>query len=303
VRVGLSLPQLGGAVSRHVVQGFCERSEELGFTGLWVQQHLFFPHQPTSGYAARPGLAIPERYRSIISPLETLAAAAAWTSVATIGTSVLVAGYHRPVDLAQRLSTLDLLSEGRLIVGFSVGWSDDEHRQMDVDPRTRGARCDELIDALEACWGPDPVSFSGRFFSIPEADVRPKPVQQPRPPLMSGMRSEAGLRRTAERFDIWNPASGPLDQLLEVRERLQAMRPADRPPLQVYWNLFVQPPVQVANLRSLTVDELVEMVAAARAAGLEGVMVDANFWSEIERPEDWARVPDLLAPLVSAAAE
>ncbi len=187
-------------------------------------------------------------------------------------------------------------------MGFSVGWSDDEHRQMDVDPRTRGARCDELIDALEACWGPDPVSFSGRFFSIPEADVRPKPVQQPRPPLMSGMRSEAGLRRTAERFDIWNPASGTLDQHLEIRERLQAMRPADRPPLQVYWNLFVQPPVQVANLRSLTVDELAEMVAAARAAGLEGVMVDANFWSEIERPEDWARVPDLLAPLVSAAA-
>jgi probable F420-dependent oxidoreductase len=285
-----------------VVQGFCERSEELGFTGLWVQQHLFFPHQPTSGYAARPGLAIPERYRTIISPLETLAAAAAWTSVATIGTSVLVAGYHRPVDLAQRLSTLDVLSEGRLIVGFSVGWSDDEHRQMDVDPRTRGARCDELIDALEACWGPDPVSYSGRFFTIPEADVRPKPVQQPRPPLMSGMRSEAGLRRTAERFDIWNPASGTLDQHLELRERLQTMRPAGRPPLQVYWNLFVQPPVQVANLRTLTVDELAEMVAAARAAGLEGVMVDANFWSEIERPEDWARVPDLLAPLVSAAA-
>ena len=115
---------------------------------------------------------------------------------------------------------------------------------------------------------------------------------------MSGMRSEAGLRRTAERFDIWNPASGTLEQHLEIRERLQAMRPADRPPLQVYWNLFVQPPVQVANLRSLTVDELAEMVAAARAAGLEGVMVDANFWSEIERPEDWARVPDLLAPLV-----
>jgi hypothetical protein len=72
--------------------------------------------------------------------------------------------------------------------------------------------------------------------------------------------------------------------------------------LQVYWNLFVQPPVQVANLRSLTVDELADMVAAARAAGLEGVIVDANFWSEVERPEDWARVPDLLAPLVSAAA-
>ena len=301
MKVGLSLPQLGGRVTRSVLRGFCERSEELGFGGLWVQQHLFYPHQSKSGYSARPGLAIPDRYRSILAPLETLAAAAAWTTAPTIGTSVLVAGYHRPVDLAQRLSTLDLVSDGRLIVGFSVGWSDDEHEQMDVDPRTRGARCDELIMALKACWGPDPVSFHGRFFDIPPSDVRPKPVRQPRPQLMSGMRSEAGLRRTAEHFDIWNPASGTLEQLLEIKGRLAEMRAPELPALEVYWNLFVQPPVEVANLRTLTIDELATHVAAARDAGLEGVMVDANFWSEIDSSERWAEVPDRLAPLLDAA--
>ena len=301
MQVGLSVPQLGGHVSRNVLREFCERSEEIGFGGLWVQQHLFYPRQPISGYAARPGLAVPERYRSIMGALETLSAAAAWTSDVTVGTSVLVAGYHRPVDLAQRLSTIDVLSAGRLVAGFSVGWSDDEHAQMDVDPRTRGARCDELIDALVACWGPDPVSFSGRFFNIPEADVRPKPLQQPRPRLMSGMRSEAGLRRTAERFDIWNPASGTLEQHLETFDRLRAMRPAGLAPLEMYWNLFVQPPVEVSNLRTLTVDELAEQVAEARDAGLAGVMVDANFWSEIDSPEAWISVPDRLAPLLSAA--
>ena len=301
MKIGLSVPQLGNHVTRTVLRRFCERSEELGFDGLWVQQHLFYPHQPISGYSARPGLAIPERYRSILSPLETLAAAAAWTSNTTVGTSVLVAGYHRPLDLAQRLATIDVLSEGRLIVGFSVGWSDDEHAQMDVDPRTRGARCDELIDALNACWGPDPVSFSGRFFNIPEADVRPKPVQRPRPKLMSGMRSEAGLRRTAERFDIWNPASGTLEQHLETFGRLGTMRPPGMAPLELYWNLFVQPPVEVANLRTLTIDELAEHVAEARAAGLDGVMVDANFWSDIDSAGQWGTVPDRLSPLLSAA--
>jgi hypothetical protein len=219
----------------------------------------------------------------------------------SVGTSVLVAGYHRPLDLAQRLSTIDLLSDGRLIVGFSVGWSDDEHAQMDVDPRTRGARCDELVDALNACWGPDPVSFSGRFFEIPEADVRPKPVQRPRPKLMSGMRSEAGLRRTAERFDIWNPASGTLEQHLETYARLGAMRPPGLTPLELYWYLFVQPPVEVANLRTLTIDELTEHVAEAREAGVDAVMVDANFWGEIDSAERWVAVPDRLAPILSAA--
>jgi hypothetical protein len=172
---------------------------------------------------------------------------------------------------------------------------------MDVDPRTRGVRCDELIDALNCCWGPDPVSFSGRFFSITESEVRPKPVQTPRPKLMSGMRSETGLRRTAERFDIWNPASGTLDQHLETYARLGEMRPPELAPLELYWNLFVQPPVEVANLRTLTIDELVEHVAEARTAGLDGVMVDANFWSEIDSAEQWATVPDRLAPLLSAA--
>src|SRR4029077_1014049 len=134
--------------------------------------------------------------------LETLTAAAAWTTRPVVGTSILVAGLHRPVALAQQLSTIDVLSGGRLVAGFSVGWSDEEHQQMDVDPRTRGARCDELIDALLACGGRDPVELAGRVFTLSQAGVNPKPVQVPRPRLLSGMRSPAGLRRTAERFDI-----------------------------------------------------------------------------------------------------
>lgn len=301
MRVGLSLPQLGGHVDRDAVRGFAERAEELGFGSLYVQQHLFYPLNPASGYSARPGLAVPEPYRSILQPMELLAAVAAWTSSIRIGTSILVAGYHRPVDLAQRISTLDILSGGRTEFGFSVGWSDEEHQQYDVDPRTRGRRVDELFDALLACWGPDPVSFEGEFFSIPESDVRPKPVQRPHPPLMSGMRSEAGLRRTAEKFDIWNPASGTLEQHLATMQTLAGMRPADMAPLLMVWNLFTDPPVQVANLVPLSVDDLCVQVAAAAQAGVHAVSIDANFESAIRSPKDWLAVPDRLAPLLDAA--
>jgi len=299
--VGLSLPQLGGHVSRDVVRGFAERAEELGFGSLFVQQHLFYPLHPVSGYSARPGLAVPEAYRSILQPMELLAAVAAWTSTITIGTSILVAGYHRPVDLAQRISTLDILAGGRTVFGFSVGWSDEEHAQYDVDPRTRGRRADELVDALLACWGSDPVSYEGEFFSIPESDVRPKPLQAPHPPLMSGMRSAAGLRRTAEKFDVWNPASGTLEQHLKTFAELGAMRPANLPSLSMCWDLFTHPPVEVANLRPLSVDELCTEVAAAAAAGVAAVSVDANFDPSIISEADWLTVPDRLAPLLDAA--
>lgn len=301
IRVGLALPQLGRYADARAVRGFAEQAEELGFGHLFVQQHLFYPHEVVSGYSARPGLAVPEAYRSVLQPLDELAVVAGWTERILLGTSILVAGYHRPVDLAQRISTLDVLSGGRTVFGFSVGWSDEEHAQYDVDPRTRGRRADELIDALKACWADDPVSFDGEFFTIPASDVDPKPLQRPHPPLMAGMRSEAGLRRTAEKFDWWNPASGTLEQHLETMEQLAGMRPAGLPPLKMCWNLFTVPPVIVANLQPLSVDELCEQVSAAAAAGVDAVSIDANFDPGICSPEDWVRVPERLAPVLDAA--
>jgi probable F420-dependent oxidoreductase len=301
MKIGLALPQLGSHVTGAAVRGFAQCAEDLGYDSLWVQQHLFYPHDPASGYSARPGLAVPDAYRSILAPLEVLAAVAAWTDRVTIGTSVLVAGLHRPVDLAQRLATLDLLSGGRVVAGFSVGWSDDEHVQMDVDPRTRGRRFDEFLDALEACWGPDPVEHHGPFFGIPKSDVRPKPVQEPGIRLLSGMRSPAGLRRTAARFDIWNPASGTLAEHLATLAQLNAARPPGRPPLLMQWNLFTQPPVEVANLRRLSMDELVELTAEARAAGVHAVTIDTNFDDSITGAADWPKVPERLRPVLEAA--
>jgi alkanesulfonate monooxygenase SsuD/methylene tetrahydromethanopterin reductase-like flavin-dependent oxidoreductase (luciferase family) len=277
MQIGLCLPQLGGHVDRDGLRAFCEQAEELGFGSLWVQEHIFYPLHPVSGYSARPGLKVPDAYRSTLAALETLTAAAAWTTRPVVGTSILVAG-------------------------ISVGWSDEEHQVMDVDPRTRGVRCDELVDALIACWGPDPVTFSGRFFTIPDAEIRPKPVQQPRPRLLSGMRSPAGLRRTAEKFDIWNPASGPLEQHLEMFGQLNQMRPPGRKPLELYRRLFTTPPVQVANLRPLSVDELCDEVARSSAAGVDAVIVDTNFDPALDTPRRWAEVPRTLAPLLDAAA-
>ncbi len=301
MRVGLALPQLGSHVDAKAVRGFAERTEELGFGHLFVQQHLFYPHEVVSGYSARPGLAVPQAYRSVLQPLELLSVVAGWTTEIILGTSILVAGYNRPVDLAQRITTLDVLSGGRTVFGFSVGWSDEEHAQYDVDPRTRGRRAGELIDAMKACWGPDPVSHQGEFFSIPASDISPKPIQRPHPPLMAGMRSESGLNRTAEQFDWWNPASGTLEQHLETMNLLATMRPANLAPLKMCWNLFTDPPVVVANLRPLSVDELCVEVAAAAAAGVDAVSIDANFDPTITSPQDWIGIPDRLAPLLDAA--
>lgn len=299
--VGLALPQLGEHVTRDAVRGFCERAEALGFASLWVQEHLFFALEPKAPYAARPGMAVPDAYRITFSPLELLSMAAAWTECVALGTGILVGGYHRPVELAQRLATIDVLSGGRVIAGLSVGWSQDEHEQMDVDFATRGRRMDELAEAMVTCWGPDPVSFDGEFFHIPPSIVSPKPAQSPHPPLLSGMRSPAGLRRTAALFDAWNPASGSVEQLAATAATIDAMRPEGRAPIAVFQRVFTEPPFRAAGVQPNSVEQLAEAVAAARAAGFAHVIVDTAFTTEVESPDDWAAFPDRLAPILDAA--
>lgn len=301
VRVGLCLPQLGEHVTAEAFAEFCRRAEAAGYSSLWAQEHLFFPLAPRSGYAAVPGLPIPHQYRSVLSPTEAMAHAAAVTSRVTVGSSILVGGYHRPLELAQRIATLDVLSGGRVVLGLSVGWSDDEHEQMDVDPRTRGRRLDELVRAVLACWGPDPVAFEGEFFSIPESVVRPKPVQQPHPPLLSGMWSDAGLDRTVELFDIWNPARGAPGEVASVLAELNARR-AGRDPLRLYFRSFAQRPTHRPGDPVAGVDGVAEEVRACARAGIEEVIVECNFWDAMDSPDAWAAAPDLLEPVLEAAS-
>ncbi len=298
IPVGLTLPQLGPHVTREAVRGFCQRAEALGFASLWVQEHLFFATNPSAPYAARPGMEVPEAYKITFAATELLMAAAAWTERVGLGTGILVGGYHRPVELAQRLATLDILSNGRLIAGLSVGWSKDEHEQMDVEFTTRGRRMDELVAALLACWGPDPVRFEGEFFHIPESLVSPKPLQQPHPPLMSGMRSDAGLRRTAMLFDIWNPASGTLEQIGQQREAIAAMRPDGMAPIRVIQRVFTEPPFTAAGLSPMSIDDLKRAIEAAEQAGVAQVIIDTSFTTAVNSAQDWIDLPGTLAPIL-----
>ena len=301
MKVGLALPQLGEHVTAQAFADFCRRAEAVGFSSLWAQEHLFYPEHARSGYAGVPGLPIPAQYRSVLAPTEAMAYAAALTSTVSIGSSILVGGYHRPLELAQRMATLDVLSGGRVVVGLSVGWSDDEHEQMDVDPRSRGRRMDELVRALLACWGPDPVSFEGEFFQIPESTVRPKPLQHPHPPLLSGMWSPAGIDRTVALFDIWNPARGEPAELAAQLEEMNGRRPAGTSPLRLFYRSFAQRPTHRPGEAVEGVEGVVRDVEACRRAGIEEVIVECNFWEDMDSPSAWAAAPDLLAPALEAA--
>lgn len=295
--IGLVLPQLGPVTEMRVIRDVAQAAEEMGFAHLWVQDHFMYALEQQGEYGGSAG-SQPEVYRSVYAPLEMLAAVAAWTRTIGIGSSVLVAGNHWPVRLANELATIDQLSEGRLTaVGFGVGWSHEEHRAVGVDPRTRGRRIDEFIEVVKKCWAEDPVEHHGEFFEVPPSVIRPKPYQRPRPRLMSGMWSRRGLRRTALHYDLWNPGSIPIADAVATLTGMNEMRPEGLEPLDVIYRVALQS----TSGKLLTVDEITERAVEAAGAGFEAVIVEANFCSDITSHQDWLDKVMALRPVLDAA--
>jgi alkanesulfonate monooxygenase SsuD/methylene tetrahydromethanopterin reductase-like flavin-dependent oxidoreductase (luciferase family) len=96
-----------------------------------------------------------------------------------LGTSVLDMLFHTPVILGRKFATLDVLSEGRVICGLGIGWSEDEYQASNIPFKKRGKRADEFIQVLKKIWTDDVVEFKGEFYNIPSSKIGPKPIQKP----------------------------------------------------------------------------------------------------------------------------
>jgi probable F420-dependent oxidoreductase len=148
---------------------------------------------------------------------------AANTTGIRLGVSVLIVPYRNPIATAKMLATIDRISGGRLIAGVGAGWNEAEFAALGVPFHQRGARTNEYLRVWQACWGPDRVSFAGRFVQFSDMHVSPKPLQQPHPPFWSGGASDAALDRAARFAAVWQPTPMPLADLVE---RMAALKKA-----------------------------------------------------------------------------
>ena len=223
MRLGFNLPQLGPAASPEAMVQVAQRAEELGYDSVWVTERLLFPVEPQTPYVATPDGSLPDVYKIVFDPLESLTYVAAKTSRVALGTSVLDIPYYNPVMLARRLTTLDVLSNGRLRLGMGQGWSKDEHDAAGASLAGRGKRADEFIRVLKAIWTTDPVEFHGEFYTVPKSIIQPKPVQKPHPPIYLAAYTPPALKRVATMADGWLPAGLPVEAMREMLTGLRAM--------------------------------------------------------------------------------
>lgn len=186
MKIGLVLPQAGQQATRENVIQMAKNAESEGFDSLWVFERLLWPINPKTPYVATPDGSLPIEYQIMLDPLETLTYVAANTNKIALGTSVIDMLFHNPVILARRLATLDILSEGRSIAGFGIGWSKDEYQASNIPFQNRGKRADEFVQILKRIWTDDVVEFKGKYYSIPASKIGPKPIQKPHPPVYLG---------------------------------------------------------------------------------------------------------------------
>lgn len=211
MRVGIHLPQYGRVASGAAVTAAARRAEELGFTDVWVSDHVVHPAEQD----------YPSPY--LLDPLTTLTWAAAVTEHVGLGTSVLVAPQRNPLETANTLASLDVMSGGRLTVGVGVGWSAREFAALGASFSDRGRRTDEILRLWRSCWRDDPVSFAGDFYAFDDIRVLPQPARLI--PIWIGGRGAVAHRRAAQLGDGFQLIGVTPPEARPIIEELRAARP------------------------------------------------------------------------------
>jgi probable F420-dependent oxidoreductase len=258
LKVGISLPQAGEQATRENVIHVAQNAESEGFDSLWVFERLLWPLKPQTPYPGSPDGSLPTFSQNVFDPLETLTYIAANTNKIALGTSVIDMLFHNPVVLARRFATLDVLSEGRAIAGFGIGWSKDEYQASNIPFKDRGKRADEFLQALKRIWTDDIVEFKGKFYNIPASKIGPKPLQKPHIPIYMGGFSP----NTFSRIVNYDPngwlgvAAGPLENLDNIIKTIKDIAvKANKDPNNFKIILFIYPNIVLDSKNQSTINE------------------------------------------------
>ena len=204
----IQLPD-AGAQQRYYQEALDQvlRAEQLGFDSVWFTEHHFTRHGIVSATMA------------------VLAYLAGVTSNIRLGTAVTVLPFHNPIQLAEEVATVDLLSNGRLDFGIGRGYQWGEFHRLNLSMEEADARLDETMEVLNKAWSSTgPFEHQGKFWTFNDMTVQPKPVQQPHPPVWLAASSTNGMDRAAN--NNWNLLVGQGETFEKVGQQVAYYRTA-----------------------------------------------------------------------------
>ena len=229
MKFGVHLPHNGTpalqATARDSLLRFAKVADELGYDSCWASDHIAWPDP--AGLTSRYPYTVDGSFAAPpdtpwIDPLSALTFTAAVTERIHLGTTVMVMGYRPPIQTAKLWASLDVLSNGRAILGVGVGWMIEEFEALGMPHDHRGARADEMLDIYHTLFTEAQPSHEGRFYRFPPLGFEPKPPRGEIPIWVGGNTVHA-YRRTARYGDVFYPVFSPPGV---VAEQWQAARDA-----------------------------------------------------------------------------
>ena len=194
--------------------------EDAGFDSIWIGEHSHIPVSRATPYPT--GGDMPWQYTTMMDPFISLTQIGEHTSNLLLGLGVALPLEHDVLVLAKTAATLDVLSNGRLQFGVGVGWNQEElanHSSVKWSMRYRALA--ECVSALKSLWVDDESEFHGSYFNFDKVWSRPKPMQNPHPPIWFGAGSKLGSQHTIEWADGWMPLDVTLG---DVTKRVNKFR-------------------------------------------------------------------------------
>ena len=252
-KIGVNTSTRGCMTTRAAYKSVAQAADKHGFGVITVNDHVVVPRDIGSRYpysedAKWAGAAGGHNF----DVLAMLAFLAGCTDRIGLMSSVMVVPHRQPILTAKMLATIDVMSEGRLIVGCGAGWMKEEFEALETKPyEDRGRVTDEYIEAFKALWTQEAPAYKGKYVTIDNLMFEPKPVAKPHPPIWIGGESMPARRRAAKHGDAWYPGSINPQFRLDTPERLgsafaevqKMAQAAERDPASLVVNYVVLTPV------------------------------------------------------------
>jgi probable F420-dependent oxidoreductase len=219
MQLGASLPVGDIGTGPAVVRDYAQTLEGWGFDYIQAPDHVLGGNPAGHKDKARVGTTATAYH----DPFVLFSFIAGCTSKIGFAPGVLILAQRQAVLVAKQAASLDELSGGRLRLGVGVGWNELEFTGLNENFRNRGRRSEEQVRVMQALWANDHVDFKGKYHTIDDSGINPRP-KSGRVPVWFGGHVDATLERTAKWGDGWMPLAYPADDsALKAFDKLRGL--------------------------------------------------------------------------------
>ena len=270
---GVTLTGVGAMADPEKLRRLARKAEQLGFHSVWLFDHVTFPGKLPESY----GRAYFSPETPFLDPLATLAYLAADTKQIRLGIGVLLLALRHPLMAAKLVSTLDVISGGRVILGVGLGWLAEEFEAQGIPFKERAGRVRESVEILRKIWVTGKLAYQGRYYQFPESTSYPLPLQRNGPPIWFGGSVEPALKRAVELGDGWLGIPAPPETTSkQISQVMDFARQAGKSDFIVAMGAIPEiSPEEVAHLRQMGVNHINLTFTSGEAVEIETRMEGA----------------------------